>query len=222
MNTGMPNAAQLENLQNLTQNYAQFSRNRAGLAYLLLLLLLPIDFFLARLLPLNLTGAILGGLLCAISIIVWLLVRWKIADNIYQKFGVARAVGPIFDRDYFFGLLFGLAIVALRFRFSPILNPQVPDTFNLVLPTLVIVALIAFREYRQNGIVLGAVIVTVGIMISGGINANASNLSEAQHSLNLVVLMLIPISFAIYAIYEHLQFKSLMSELENLKTNHDD
>jgi hypothetical protein len=219
MNTAMPNAAHLEKLQNLTQNYAQSSRNRAGLAYLLLLILLPIDFFLARLLPLNLTGAILGGLLCVISIIVWLVVRWKIADNIYQKFGVARAAVPIFDRDYFFGLLFGLVIVVLRFRFSPILNPQVPDTFNLVLPTLVIVALIAFREYRQIGIMLGAVIIALGIMISGGINSNAFNLNQAQHSLNLIVLMLIPTGFAIYAIREHLQFKSLISELENLKNN---
>ena len=37
MNTSMPSAAHLEKLQLLTQSYAQFSRNRAGLGYLVLL-----------------------------------------------------------------------------------------------------------------------------------------------------------------------------------------
>jgi hypothetical protein len=218
MNTSMPSAAHLEKLQNLTRNYAQFSRNKAGLGFLVLVGLLPVDYLLARILPLNVTGAILGGLLCVMSIGLWFVLRSKIVAFQYQQGGIARVAKPLFDREYFFGFLLGVAIIAFRFRSFSGLNGQLPNTFDLVVPTLIIMAIMAFREYRHNGIAAGAVILAIGILISGGINANASNLTEIQQSLNFWVLMAIPTAFSIHAILEHLQFKRLQSELESLKS----
>lgn len=220
MNTSMPSAAHLEKLQHLTQNYAQFSRNRAGLAYLVLAVLLPLNFMLAHNLPLNTLSALLGGLICVASISFWLVLRWKIVEVLYQKFGVARAAMPLLNREYLLGMISGIVLGAIFFWLLSITTQfRFPETFLLTVPTLLIAFVSGLREMRNGGLLTGLAVLVCGGFVGGGINSNAENLTQFQRILPVILLVAIPSGFTILAIREHLQFKHLESELESLKSN---
>jgi hypothetical protein len=220
MNTSMPSAAHLEKLQNLTQNYAQFSRSRAGLAYLVLAVLLPLNFLLAHNLPLNTPSALLGGLICVASISLWLVLRWKIVEMLYQKFGVARAAMPLLNKEYLFGMITGTILGAIFFWVLSITTEfHFPETFLLTVPALLIAIVSGLREIRNGGLLTGLAVVFCGGFVGGGINSNAENLTQFQRVLPFILLVAIPGGFIISAIREHLQFKNLESELESLKSN---
>jgi hypothetical protein len=219
MSTSMPSAAHLEKLQNLTQNYAQFSRNRAGLAYLVLSVLLPMNYLLARNLPLNTTSMILGGLLCITSISLWLVFRWKFVEILYQKFGVARSAMPLFTQDFiigiFTGILFGTFLVWVL---SVTTVFRYPETFLLTIPTFLIATVMGVKESRHSGSFAGLAVILCGGFIAGGINSNATNLSQIQRIVPLVLLVIIPVLFAFIGFREHQQFKQLEVELESLQS----
>lgn len=216
----LPNLADLEKIQYLTKEYSQYSRTRLGLAYMFLAILLVGLYFLARQMNPNLVSAIAGGCLTAISILLWLAARNWLVENLYQGFGVARATMPIFQREFLLGLGMGLLFSIVLFGFVQQLGTwfQIPNTFVVALPAIVVGLVSGWQQSRNAGSNFGFSVMVIGAFIGGGINWNASNLSDIQRSIQLAFLVIVPLIFIAIGIREHFQFQQLEQQLQALKS----
>jgi hypothetical protein len=211
------NLDHLEKIQTLTKQYAAYSRTAIGLGYLVAVLLLPILFFAARALPITVVGAILGGLLSFIGIGLWLWLRQQVSSRLYQGFGVALAPKPTFDLSFVLGVVAGafLATGLLWFlRSSGFFN--FPNTYIFAVPALVIGAVAGWRDAKQSGDMLGFVTFGVGGIVGGGINANADNIAELQRTMQLVLLVGLPLMLGFFGLREHSNYKKLEQEFKSL------
>jgi hypothetical protein len=207
----------LEKIQNLTKKYAAYSRTSIGLGYFVAVVLLPILFFVARVLPIGVVGAILGGLFSAASIGLWLWLRQYISSRLYQGFGVALAPKPVFDISFVFGMVLGaLLATGLLFllRSSGLMN--FPNTYIFAAPALAIAAVAAWRDAKQNGDILGLTTFLFGGFVGGGINSNADNLTELQRTIYTIMLVAAPILLGSWGIRQHNEFKKLEQEFKTL------
>ncbi len=212
-----PSIEQLEKLQNLTKSYSEFSRKSSGVAYFFASALMISGFFIGQHLPRNVFGAIIGGVIAVVLIGLWLSLRQALMAKLYQQFGVARAAAPVFGRDFVLGILFGLGLSSLIFwLLSTIALFQFPQTYLYAVPAILVAAVLGFWVLKQSGDLLGMVVFILGGMIGGGINSTAENISELQRTLQLVLLVLIPISVATLGFLEHQKFKKLEQELSQL------
>ena len=216
----LPNLADLEKIQDLTKAYSQYSRNRSGLAYIFLAILLIGLYFLAHQMSPNLVGAIAGGGLTAISILLWFTVRNRLIENTYQGFGIARVAVPIFQREFMLGLgiglLFSIVLVGVLQQLGSWF--QIPNTFLFALPALAVGLVSGWQQYRNSGSNFGFSVMVIGAFVGGGINWNASNLTDIQRSIQLVLLVVVPLQFVIVGIREHIQFQKLRQQLQNLNS----
>jgi hypothetical protein len=215
-----PNLEHLENLQALTKEYSQFSRNRIGVGYIIFAVLSPAVFLVAQKLPLTFLGAILGDLLSVVGILLWFYLRDKIMQMQYQKFGVARAFAPLLDKEFLIGMIFGLGLgTFLVWVLSTFQIFNFPNTYIFAIPSICVAAVFAFREFKQNGELVGMATFCLGAFVGAGINSNATNLMDFQRITQQILVFVVPLGFALSGWREHQQFKQLEQKFKNLGTS---
>lgn len=207
----------LEKIQNLTQQYTQYSRTRAGLGYVVAAVLLVVVHFFARALPLSFVGAILGGLLCLVATSTWLMLRPMVSSQLYQGFGVAKAPTPLFNKDFLLGSVFGAILgTGLVFLLRSSGIAQFPNTYIWAAPAFIVGGIAAWGEFKRNGKMQGLVVFLFGGAIGGGINANADNLTEIQRTIQLVALVFTPLLLVFMGVRQHLEFRRLEQAFKDL------
>jgi hypothetical protein len=207
----------LEKIQNLTKDYAAYSRTAIGLGYLVASILLPVCFFIAKSLPINLLGAILGALLSFSSISLWLWLRQQVSSRLYQGFGVVRAALPLLDVSTLVGLVVGTVIgtgLVLVLRSSGLAN--IPDTFLYAIPAFLVGLILAWLDFKQHGDRLGLTTLLFAGVVGGGLNSNADNLTEIQRTVQQIVLVVAPVLIAYLGIRQHNDYKRLEQAFKDL------
>lgn len=215
-----PNLEHLEKLQALTKGYAQFSKQSSGVAYMAIIPLLLFANWIGEQLPINWWGSFFGVLLSGVFITTWLFIRWKLILQFYQGFGLARAAKPEFQKGHLTGALWGIGIslstiIILRFINGLI---QFPNTLAFTTPIVIVTLIMSYLIYQKHGFMIAATAFAFGAVFSGGINQNATNLTDLQLQFNGIGLgrILILLSLISIGIREHQQFKALEQKFKNL------
>jgi hypothetical protein len=213
-----PNLEHLEKLQALTKEYAQFSKQSSGLAYLAVIPLLVFANWLGDLLPLSYLGSFLGVVLTAFFISIWLFVRWQLVQHFYQIFGAVRVATLVHEKGFLTGLLLGGAfsiafLVGLQLFTNVV---RFPESFQFAVPIFVFAGIFAFQIYRNHGIPLAMSVFVFGAIIGGKINGNAANLTDLQRGMQPFTFALLILSLVSIGIREHQKFKRLEQKFKNL------